>query len=157
QLIADLERRHPWLNIVHPSRTIHTIDAAMPSRVERLLQILRCPKTGKSLELTVEGTLRTIDGERSWPLIAGRPNLFPGLGAPEIHPESQLSNPLPKSALALIDEARDGFVLNLSAGGTAKRFDNVVEVETSVFRHTDLLADAHLLPFVDAAFDAVIV
>jgi glycosyltransferase involved in cell wall biosynthesis/GT2 family glycosyltransferase/SAM-dependent methyltransferase len=159
QLIAELERRHSWLNIVFPPRkvTVQTIDASTSLRLQRLLQILRCPETGKALELTSDGTLRTKDGERSWPLVAGRPNLFPGLDAPEIQPESHLSNPIPKSALALIHETPDGWVLNLSAGGTAKRFDNVVEVEASVFRHTDLLADAHRLPFVDGAFEAVIV
>ena len=49
-----------------------------------------------------------------------------------------------------------GRVLNLSAGGSAEKFDHVVEVEYAIFRHTDLVADAHYLPFDNESFDAVI-
>jgi glycosyltransferase involved in cell wall biosynthesis/SAM-dependent methyltransferase len=159
RLMADLERRHPWLNIVDPplvAETVKTV-ASSSTRLEKLLPILRCPETGKALELASGGLLCAAGGSRSWPLVEGRPNLFPGLNSAEIMPESHLSNPLPKSALTLISEIGDGLILNLSAGGTVKHFDNVVEAEASVFRHTDLLADAHRLPFVDGAFDAVIV
>ena len=131
------------------------MSAALP-RLEKLLPILRCPETGKALEMA-DGTLRTVDGVRRWTLVSGRPNMFPGLDAPEIISETHLSNPLPDNALGIIEEAKGGLVLNLSAGGTAKRFDNVVEAEAAVFRHTDLLADSHCLPFADRTFDAVLV
>jgi glycosyltransferase involved in cell wall biosynthesis/SAM-dependent methyltransferase len=165
QLIAEFERRYGWLNIIDPRKAVDrprrartfTIAGSVSQSLDRLLPILRCPETGNKLVFSSDGTLQTADGARSWPLVAGRPNLFPGLNSPEIRPESHLSNPLPKSALTLIEQARDGLVLNLSAGGTANRFDNVVEAEAAVFRHTDILVDAHSLPFVDSAFDAVIV
>jgi ubiquinone/menaquinone biosynthesis C-methylase UbiE len=48
-------------------------------------------------------------------------------------------------------------VLNLSAGGTAQQFNNVLEAEAAVFRHTDILVDAHCLPFADGAFAAILV
>lgn len=157
QLIAEMEHRHTWLDLGDPiPATTFAIDS-LASRLRGFLPILRCPETGQGLEIGSEGGLRTLDGSRCWPLVEGRPNLFPKLEVPELIPESHLSNPLPKTALAVIHEARDGFVLNLSAGGTAERFDNVIEVEAAIFRHTDLLADAHRLPFVDGAFDAVIV
>jgi len=157
QLITDLEQRHPWLNIVFPSRTakVPTISPALP-RLEKLLPILRCPQTGKSLEIA-DGALRTVDGARHWPMVAGRPNLFPDLVAPQIISDPNLSNPLPDNVLALIEETRGGLILNLSAGWTIKRFDNVVEAEAAVFRHTDILADAHRLPFADCIFDAIVV
>jgi SAM-dependent methyltransferase len=44
----------------------------------------------------------------------------------------------------------------LSAGGTAERYENVVEAEAAIFRHTDVIADVHHLPFVDNAFESVI-
>lgn len=144
---------------IHLPRTApshSTVASLVSSRLDKLLPILRCPETGNVLELGPNGYLCIPGGSRSWPLVEGRPNLFPGLDAPEILPESHLSNPLPKNALTLIEKARDGLVLNLSAGGTTQRFDNVVEAEAAVFRHTDLLADAHRLPFADCVFDAVI-
>src|SRR5262249_26094432 len=36
------------------------------------------------------------------------------------------------------------------------KLENVVEMEYSLFRHTDVAADAHHLPFADASFDAVV-
>lgn len=95
------------------------------------------------------------DGSRRWPLILGRPLLFPGMAAPKINPDIHHSNPLPDSALALIRGTR-GSVLHLSAGGTAERYDNVIECEAAMFRHTDLIADVHRLPFADGVFEAVI-
>jgi glycosyltransferase involved in cell wall biosynthesis/SAM-dependent methyltransferase len=158
RLITEMEQQHRWLNIVErpPISRGNTGVGSMSSRLSELLPILRCPETGKALELGTDGVLRTVGSNHSWPLVEGRPNLFPGLSTPEILSELHLSNPLPKIALTLIEEARDGLVLNLSAGGTNVRFNNVVEAEAAVFRHTDLLADAHRLPFTDRIFDAVI-
>ena len=71
-------------------------------------------------------------------------------------PEGHISNELPEEALEVIRETR-GWVLNLSAGGSRHKFDHVVEMEYAVFRHTDIVGDAHHLPFDDNCFDAVVV
>lgn len=123
--------------------------------IARLLPILRCPETGQDLRLAADGTLTTTDGSRSWPMVAGRPNLFPGLRRPTIHPDTHISNALDQSALDLIRDA-DGMVLNLSAGGTVRKFAHVVEAEAAVFRHTDVIADAHRLPFANGSLACVI-
>ena len=47
-------------------------------------------------------------------------------------------------------------MLNLSAGGTARRYDHVVEAEVGVFRNTDVIADVHALPFADGTFELVV-
>jgi SAM-dependent methyltransferase len=47
------------------------------------------------------------------------------------------------------------FVLNIGAGGTAERYPNCIEFEHKIFRHTDVVGDAHHLPFRDATFDRV--
>ena len=129
--------------------------AGTPPDIARLMPMLRCPETGQPLELADDGSLRTLDGRRAWPSIAGRPNLFAGLEHPKIHAETHISNPLDQSALRLIRQT-DGWVLNLSAGGTEQKFEHVVEAEAAVFRHTDVLADAHNLPFADRSFECVI-
>jgi glycosyltransferase involved in cell wall biosynthesis/SAM-dependent methyltransferase len=163
RLIDSIEERHPWLCISRPEAgdTPARPPQDRPGADERLaalLPILRCPETGGALELTEEGTLRSADGTRTWKLVAGRPNLFPGMDAPELQPESHISNHLPESALTLIHAcANGGRVLNLSAGGTVERFDHVVEVEAAVFRHTDIIGNAQHLPFIDGAFDAAVV
>jgi uncharacterized protein YbaR (Trm112 family) len=99
----------------------------------RLLPLLRCPETNQPLTLVPEGdTLRTEDDSRRWPLVLGRPLLFPGMDAPRVNDDAHLSNPLPESALALI-HGTNGPVLHLSAGGSAERFEHVIEAEAAVF------------------------
>jgi SAM-dependent methyltransferase len=46
-------------------------------------------------------------------------------------------------------------VLNIGAGASATRFTNCVEFEHKIFRHTDVVGDAHHLPFRDQVFDRV--
>jgi SAM-dependent methyltransferase len=164
RMMEHLERRHSWLTIVGPVSDLlpsSAKPATLPTtgadgdRLKLLLPILRCPETGGRLTLVQDSTLASEDGSRHWPLVSGRPLLFPGMIDPKINQDSHLSNPLPETALALI-HSTPGLVLHLSAGGTAQRFANVVEVEATIFRHTDLIADVHRLPFADGVFDAVI-
>jgi SAM-dependent methyltransferase len=125
-----------------------------PERLAELLPILRCPETGLALKVMSLSELMTVDGSRHWPVVSGRPCLFPGLGPPVNHGD-HLSNEICAGAQAVIDAA-DGLVLNLSAGGTPRWNPRVVEAEAAIFRNTDLLADVHALPFSDGAFSAVV-
>jgi glycosyltransferase involved in cell wall biosynthesis/SAM-dependent methyltransferase/uncharacterized protein YbaR (Trm112 family) len=162
---SALKRRHPWLTLAwalpespHGSMYGNRRKSPPKDRLERLLPILRCPETGTRLSMAADGnSLTSEDGRRSWPLVHGRPLLFRGMDRPKINPEQQISNPLPASALSMIENARgNGWVLQLSAGGSAQRFDHVIEVEAAVFRHTDIIADSHCLPFADESFEAVV-
>jgi SAM-dependent methyltransferase len=116
--------------------------------------MLRCPQTGQALVRDGD-SLRTADGALTWPLLAGRPVLRAGAEPPQVMDPAHISHGLPGRALALIHKAA-GPVLHLSAGGTPQAFDNVVELEFAVFRHTDVVADAHALPFADESFEAVL-
>jgi SAM-dependent methyltransferase len=167
RLVANMQRRHPWLRVdgaetpgpamapepaadaVHPRS-----DEEQAARLERFLPHLRCPETGQPLE-RVEDGLAVAGSDRVWPLALGRPVLFPDLGEPRVMPGDHVSNPLPDRAVELIEQT-SGLVLNLSAGGSSRAFDHVIEAEFAVFRHTDVLADAHRLPFEDATFDLVV-
>ena len=86
----------------------------------------------------------------------GRPVLSLGVTEPPVHPDQHISNELPDAALDLV-RGTSGLVLNLSAGGSREKFDHVVEVEYAIFRHTDVVADAHVLPFDDEVFEAIVV
>lgn len=163
-MMNDLQARHRWLKLVWPlskpfEDMIGDSEGSMPrsrDNLSRLLPILRCPASGEKLSLASDGgALVSEDGAHRWPIINGRPILFPGLGVPKANSDAHVSNSLPATARELIGSTK-GLVLHLSAGGSAERFDNVVETEAAIFRNTDLVSDSHHLPFADASFEAVI-
>lgn len=164
KLLENYESRHPWVwlnghEALRQPPAMHTALLADKdrTRLDRLIEILRCPVTHQKLGFNAErSALQSYDGFRSWPVRHGRPIFVPNVDDVVVHPGEHTSNSLPPAALDLINEA-EGWVLNLSAGGTAERFDNVVEVEYAMFRHTDLIADSHALPFDDDSFEAIIV
>jgi glycosyltransferase involved in cell wall biosynthesis/GT2 family glycosyltransferase/SAM-dependent methyltransferase len=163
QLLDIMESRHPWLAPVAreqfrdvPAPSARLTEPDRLTRLHSLLPILRCPDTGQKLTFDENGTmLASIDGLRRWPIVEGRAVLS-GQSDPEIRPLDHTSNVLPDGALELIRGAK-GLVLNLSAGASLEKFDHVVEVEFAIFRHTDIVADAHRMPFDDEVFEAVVV
>jgi GT2 family glycosyltransferase/glycosyltransferase involved in cell wall biosynthesis/SAM-dependent methyltransferase/uncharacterized protein YbaR (Trm112 family) len=163
-LMENYTLRHPWVWLrdrhlarVMPMASVRPTPSDGQSRLDRLLPILRCPVTRQKLGYDETRTaLRSFDGLQSWPIVEGRPALSPLLLDPEIRSPDQISNEVPREALDII-RSSPGWVLNLSAGGSLEKFENVVEVEYAIFRHTDIVADAHILPFEDASFDAAIV
>jgi SAM-dependent methyltransferase len=123
-------------------------------RLDQILPVLRCPETGLALSANWPDELVSVDGSRRWPIISGRPNFYPSLGLPIDHGQ-HLSHPICTEAQAVIDAA-DGLVLSLSAGGSLRWNPKVVELEAGIFRNTDVLADAHRLPFANGACAAVV-
>jgi GT2 family glycosyltransferase/glycosyltransferase involved in cell wall biosynthesis/SAM-dependent methyltransferase len=164
RIISQMSERHPWLRLRIPtmpenqkSTPVDPVARSTSSgaNISGLLDILRCPVTGERLKRLDADTLESVVSGRRWPILNERP-VFTSDGVNTIqHPDAHISNPLTTEALRIIDQA-SGRVLNLSAGGTAKRYPNVIEVEYSMFRNTDVIADAHHLPFGDEVFEAVI-
>lgn len=164
KLHRDFASRHPWVALVDVETRRYPIDGnprltapADRARLDDLLPILRCPVTGQKLAYDAGRTaLVSYDGSMRWPLKEGRPCLSEDLSEPQVMPQGHISNELPEEALEVIRETK-GWVLNLSAGGSRQKFDHVIEMEFAVFRHTDIVGDAHHLPFDDNSFDAVVV
>ncbi len=72
----------------------------------------------------------------------------------ETVPSEHVSNPLGQEYENILREGKD-FVLNIGAGATKIRHPNCLEFEHKIFRHTDVVGDAHSLPFRDNIFDRV--
>lgn len=121
-------------------------------QIEDLVRILEDPVSKSPLRLEGDHLLEPVSGRR-WPIIAGRPCF---LDNPPAGPgdDMGLSHPLPPF-LAERMEVTEGLVLNLSAGSTARRFDNVIEAEIIWGANTDVVTDAHILPFRDSVFDGL--
>ncbi len=72
----------------------------------------------------------------------------------EIVSAEHKSNPLGAEYETILREGKD-LILHIGAGATATRYSNCVEFEHKIFRHTDVVGDAHQLPFRDHVFDRV--
>jgi glycosyltransferase involved in cell wall biosynthesis/SAM-dependent methyltransferase len=127
----------------------------LSDRARTLLPLLRCPETGEPLEEDPEGGLRSTVTGRRWPVVAGRPALFPGMPDPEIISSVHEGNALPERARHLIADAT-GPVLHLSGGGTVVGGDQVIDVDAAIFGPTDVVGDAHCLPFADETFALIV-
>lgn len=115
--------------------------------------LLACP--------SCEGGLRR--DEQAWscpscdqrfPILAGRPVFRDGGDSVPIMPEDHLSNQISPEIRRWIRE-HGGVALNIGAGGTVEKLPNCVEFEYTIFRHTDVVGDAHHLPFAAGSFDTV--
>jgi SAM-dependent methyltransferase len=117
----------------------------------RLKDILVCPACRGLLRergeaLACQGCLHSFALNNAIPVFLSEPLQ---LVAP-----NHASNPIGAEYEAILRAGND-FVLNIGAGGTAQRYPNCVEFEHKIFRHTDVVGDAHHLPFRDAIFDRV--
>jgi SAM-dependent methyltransferase/uncharacterized protein YbaR (Trm112 family) len=127
---------------------------ASQSRLELFLPLLGCPVCRGTLR--INGPALACEGcGNAYPLHAGRPVFLPGGGPPKMMDPGHISNQPPKMIQDWMTWF-DGWILNIGAGGTRVKLENVVEMEYSIFRHTDIVSDAHHLPFADVSFDAVV-
>ena len=124
-------------------------------RLEEILPLIRCPATGQPVRILSDEMLVTSDGSRQWPLKDWHPIFFGKAAETKHFPDSHLSNPVPMRAMKLIEDLA-GPVLNMSAGGTHTWLPHCIELETAIFRNTDIVGDGHCLPFADCVFDAVL-
>ena len=116
-----------------------------------LLSILTCPECRGDLLAEID-RLRCGSCGRFFVLQSGTP-LFLSEKV-EIVPAEHKSNPLGAEYEAILRDGKD-LVLHIGAGATVTRYPNCVEFEHKIFRHTDVVGDAHHLPFRDSVFDRV--
>lgn len=163
-LLADFGQRHPWVSLRDqeqsrrlPAPRETLLGADDRTRLDGLLPVLRCPVTHQKLGFDASRTaLHSFDGLRVWPVAAG----CPVFAADSVDAAAQGGDDrgavLSDAARALIGQAK-GWVLTLSATGTAERSDRVIDAGYRLSRHADVVVGTHVLPFDDAAFDLVIV
>lgn len=131
-----------------------SVKTQSPSRLEKLLPLLVCPSCQADLSRG-ESELRCGGCGARYAVREGRPVFWPDADSVKVMSELHLSNPVPSDVLDWLTWF-DGLVLNVGAGGSQIKFDNCIEMEACIFRNTDVVGDAHYLPFADETFDAVI-
>ena len=119
---------------------------------EQLSPVVVCPFTHEPLRPA--GDALVAASGRSYPMTGGVPVLRPG-PPPVVKDPNHVSNGLaPEFRRAMADCPGD--VLFLGAGASDYRADHVFEVEYDRFRDTDVVGDAHCLPFRDGAFELAV-
>ncbi len=125
-------------------------------KAARIRPLLRCPVCRGALADATHD-LACSACARSFPIVAGRPVLAVDPAhdpSPEGRPCS--ANPYGQQCLALIEEHRDGWVLDCGSGSPSLGFPNVVHLELFAYPKVDVVTDGAALPFADATFDAVL-
>ena len=117
----------------------------------RLISILACPECRGALRLerdrlTCENCAGSFEMRDQTALFLPEPV--------QIVPVEHKSNPLGAEYEMILREGKK-FVLNIGAGATATRYANCIEFEHKIFRNTDVVGDAHYLPFRNGIFDCV--
>lgn len=116
-----------------------------------LISILVCPACRGELRFDRAGIECQVCGN-SFAFQDGVPVFLPHLA--EVARE-HISNLMGPAFEALLNDGEE-FTLHLGAGGSASRYPNCVEFEHKIFRHTDVVGDAHRLPFREGTFDRVL-
>jgi SAM-dependent methyltransferase len=118
-----------------------------------LAPLLACPVCWRELIATA-GLLRCANCGAEFPIMDGIPvfllDAAEVVTVPSVHTSNAIG-PQFEEILARGDER----VLHLGAGSTATKYPGCIELEHKIFRHTDVVGDAHALPFRDSSFDRV--
>lgn len=131
-------------------------DELRRSKAERIRKILRCPTCHVDLEDRDDG-LRCEPCDRTFPIYDVRPVFAED---PEYDPsaegEFKSENTYGQQVLSLIEENRDGWVLDCGSGSPSMGFYNLVHLDLHAFPQVDVVTDGTALPFADETFDAVL-
>jgi SAM-dependent methyltransferase len=130
--------------------------ALRADKAARVRALLRCPGCRGELE-DREDALYCRACTRNYACFDGKPVLALAADydpSPLGVPESQ--NPYGQQCLSLIEQYRDGWVLDCGSGSPSLGFYNVVHLDLAAYPQVDLVTDGAALPFADASFDCVL-
>lgn len=124
-------------------------------QANNLANLLQCAKCGSQTLQFEPSALKCQDCDAGYPTKDGIPVFVDEPDNVKILSSDHVSNPIRSYVFEWLKQL-DGCALNIGAGATQTKLPNVIEMEYAIFKNTDIVADAHHLPFQDEAFEAVI-
>lgn len=121
----------------------------------RLMEILACPRCRGDVHYVNESFLCPECGH-AYEVSDGVPMMLSdeSLEVP-MEDEPDDANPYVRQPKDIVEDHRDGLVLDHGAGYQKERYDHVVQFEMVKYPTTDVVGRAEALPFRDGSFDAV--
>jgi SAM-dependent methyltransferase len=119
--------------------------------IEFLNRICSAPGTNERLQFDERGYSRVEGGSR-YRALRGVPILRAEPPPTVIMPSSHVSGAIAQDRVHYMC-GLSGYTLLMGGGNLAFSHPNVVDVEFNLYTNTDVVADAHLLPFQDDTFD----
>lgn len=126
----------------------------MSKPISVLSEICSVPGTDVPLRFEPDGSATSADGRR-FRAVRGVPILRDEPPALEIRPPDLATNPVNPDQIEQLRSV-DGYTLFVGAGSSSFRSERVIEFEYQLFRDTDVVGDAHALPFRSNTFDAFV-
>lgn len=116
-------------------------------KLDAILSILRCPRTGLSLK-RVEGYLMTATGER-YPIVNGKPVLVREIQSFHVTPPSQniISQNIDEYRLGADTACLPGLKIHIGSGNVPCYDPNVISIDILPTANVDIVAEAECLPF----------
>jgi SAM-dependent methyltransferase len=118
-----------------------------------LMSLLACPACRQQPTITANA-LRCANCGAEFPIVHGVPVFLADAAGVVTVPSAHTSNAIGAEFEQILARG-DERVLHLGAGSTTTKYPGCIELEYKIFRHTDVVGDAHALPFRDGSFDRV--
>lgn len=120
-----------------------------------LKDIILCPQC-KNIDLIYKDThINCSNCGNTFPILNNVPIFIEKPYRVEIKPQDHESNQAPAHFVEEMSSL-NGLVLQMGAGSTETKPPNFIELEYAIFKNTDVVADAHRIPFKDDSFESVL-
>jgi predicted SAM-dependent methyltransferase/predicted RNA-binding Zn-ribbon protein involved in translation (DUF1610 family) len=121
----------------------------------KLTALLQCQTCGHQQLQAGSASLNCPTCGANYPIINRAAIFRSPVESVKVFPTEHVSNQVSSTITDWLSSL-NGYSLNIGAGGTLIKVPNCIEMEYSVYRNTDVVGDAHELPFKNNVFEAVV-
>ena len=145
------------MSLFRRNRTTEPPPAGALRLAPSTLALLRCPTCRTDLIRVDDGVAADMvcEQQHRWPIISGVPVFSDAGHDVEVRPLEHESHQPSAALLAHLEGATKPW-LHLGAGASAVAIPNSIELETAIFKRTDVVGDVHHLPFADGSLGGVL-